>query len=398
MEAAEASTSTGAVRKKTTTAEDTRKRRNFLPGTTRRSEISKKVLSGDNDELITLPNPMVGFGLPSQKSVARRPLPKFAVGLPYFYYENVALAPKGVWNAISSLLYGVEPEFVDSKHFCAAARKRGYIHNLPIEGRFPLLPIPKKTIQEALPATKKWWPSWDVRTQLNCLLTKMEGGQVPANIRNILQGAGDPPPPKVQAYVMAQCKRSNLVWVGHHKAAPLDPSEFEMLLGFPRNHTRGGGISTTDRMKSLGNSFQIDTVAFHLSVLKKLFPGGMNVLSLFSGIGGAEVALHKLGIRLNVVVSVEILDVNKNILRSWWSESGQKGVLVQLDDVKKLNGERIEELMKRYGKFDLIIGGSPCNNLAGSNRYTRSGLEGKHSSLFYDYVRILNYIRGMEQK
>ncbi|KAM7277791.1 hypothetical protein ACFE04_004925 [Oxalis oulophora] len=35
-----------------------------------------------------------------------------------------------------------------------------------------------------------------------------------------------------------------------------EPDELEMLLGFPKNHTRGGGICKTDRYKSLGNSFQ----------------------------------------------------------------------------------------------------------------------------------------------
>jgi len=45
--------------------------------------------------------------------------------------------------------------------------------------------------------------------------------------------------------------------VGRNKVAPFEPDEVETLLGFPRNHTRGGGISRTDRYKSLGNSFQV---------------------------------------------------------------------------------------------------------------------------------------------
>ena len=44
---------------------------------------------------------------------------------------------------------------------------------------------------------------------------------------------------------------------------------------------RGGGISSTDRYKLLGNSFPIDTVEYHLSVLKDMFPRGINLLSLF---------------------------------------------------------------------------------------------------------------------
>ncbi|RCV18706.1 hypothetical protein SETIT_3G323800v2 [Setaria italica] len=45
---------------------------------------------------------------------------------------------------------------------------------------------------------------------------------------------------------------------------------------------------------------------------------GMNMLILFSGTGGAEVALHRLGIRMNNVILVKKSEVNRNILKSWW--------------------------------------------------------------------------------
>ncbi|GJM99058.1 hypothetical protein PR202_ga16121 [Eleusine coracana subsp. coracana] len=45
--------------------------------------------------------------------------------------------------------------------------------------------------------------------------------------------------------------------------------------------------------------------------LRDMFPHGMNVSSLFSRIGGAEVALHKLGIHIKNVVSGENSKVNK---------------------------------------------------------------------------------------
>jgi len=121
---------------------------------------------------------------------------------------------------------------------------------------------------------------------------------------------------KFRKYVFEQCRKWNLVWVGRHRVAPLELEEIEFLLGFPKDHTRG--ISRTERYKSLGNSFQVHTVVYHLSVLREMFPDGMNVLSLFSGIGGAEIALHKLGIRMKTVVSVEISKVNRTILKAWW--------------------------------------------------------------------------------
>ncbi|XP_071692761.1 DNA (cytosine-5)-methyltransferase DRM2-like [Rutidosis leptorrhynchoides] len=360
-------------------------------------EMKKKKRKGlltEEDENIRLPNPMIGFGTPTEGLVAtHRNLPEAAIGPPFFYYENVALAPKGVWDTISRFLYDVEPEFVDSKYFCAANRKRGYVHNLPIKNRFPLLPLPPRTINDALPLTKRWWPEWDKRTKLNCLQTVCGSAQLTNRIRKALEKANGYPPPQIQKYVIEQCRKWNLVWVGKNKLAPLEPDEVELLLGFPRNHTRGGGISRTDRYKSLGNSFQVDTVAYHLSVLKDIFPNGLNMLSLFSGIGGAEVALHRLGIPLKNVVSVEISEQNRDIVRSWWEQTNQKGNLIHLADVQELNGDRLEKFIGKFGGFDLVVGGSPCNNLAGSNRVSRDGLDGEQSSLFYDYFRILDLVK-----
>ncbi|XP_057521723.1 DNA (cytosine-5)-methyltransferase DRM2-like [Amaranthus tricolor] len=353
----------------------------------------------EEDEPLRLPKPMIGFGVPNMSLPHfHRTLPEAALSPPYFYYENVALAPKGVWDTISRFLYDVQPEFVDSKYFCAAARKRGYIHNLPIDDRFPLLPLPPRSIHEALPLTKKWWPHWDTRTKLNCLQTAYGSAKLTERIRKALEDFDGDPPMHVQKYVMDECRKWNLVWVGRNKVAPLEPDEVEMLLGFPRNHTRGGGISRTDRYKSLGNSFQVDTVAYHLSVLKDLFPGGMRVLSLFSGIGGAEVALHRLGIPLKTVVSVELAEVNRNIQRSWWEQTNQKGILIDIADVQQLTNDRLEQLINSFGGFDLVIGGSPCNNLAGSNRVSRDGLEGKESSLFFEYIRILDTVKSLMGK
>lgn len=129
--------------------------------------------------------------------------------------------------------------------------------------------------------------------------------------------------------------------------------------------------------------------------MKNLFPNGINLLSLFSGIGGAEVALHRLGIPLKNVVSVEIAEVNRNIIRSWWEQTNQRGQLIEIADVQQVSIERLDQWISSFGGFDLVIGGSPCNNLAGSNRVSRNGLDGKHSSLFYHYVRILDLVKTM---
>ncbi|KAF6139644.1 hypothetical protein GIB67_033648 [Kingdonia uniflora] len=360
-----------------------------------KQSYKKQAKSPDYEDIVHLPKLMIGFGVPDHPlHMSHRTLPKSAVGPPYFYFENVAWTPKGVWTTISRFLYNIEPEFIDSLYFSAAARKRGYIHNLPIENRFPLLPIPPMTIQEFLPHTRSWWPSWDYRSKLNCLQTCHASVQTTNKIRNALESWIDEvPPERTQKYVLYECKKWNLIWTGKNRVSVLEPDEIELLLGYPINHTRGA--SRTDRYKSLGNSFQVDTVAFHFSVLKKMFPNGISVLSLFSGIGGAEVALHRLGIPLKNVVSVEISEVNNIILRGWWEQTNQKGNLIELGDIQKVTGERLSELIHSLGGFDLIVGGSPCNNLTGSNRLSRNGLAGEQSVLFHEYYRILYTVKGI---
>ncbi|KAG5522156.1 hypothetical protein RHGRI_034364 [Rhododendron griersonianum] len=85
----------------------------------------------------------------------------------------------------------------------------------------------------------------------------------------------------------------------------------------------------------------------------------------------------------------------RTIVRNWWEETNQKGNLIHVADVQEVTAERIAQWISRFGGFDLVIGGSPCNNLAGRNHVSRDGLEGKHSSLFFDYFRILDLVKSM---
>ena len=172
----------------------------------------------------------------------------------------------------------------------------------------------------------------------------------------------------------------------------------QAMLGFDRDHSRNC-VGATLRYKALGNSFSVYTVAYHFSVLKPLYPNGIKVLSLFSGIGGAEVALHKVGVKLKAVVSVEIEEGPRRCLQNWWAVSQQTGILdMNYHDVRHLNRDVLMALVNKYRGFDLIVGGSPCNNLTGSNRHTRTGLEGEHSTMFFEFSRIVTTVRELTIK
>ncbi|XP_047056317.1 DNA (cytosine-5)-methyltransferase DRM2-like [Lolium rigidum] len=202
---------------------------------------------------------MVGFGVPNGEMdmTISRKLPGIAEGPPYFYFENVACALRGVWDEMSRSLYNIEPEYVDSKYFCVASRKRGYIHNLPIAGRFPLLPIQSRTIKDAFPRTTEWWPQWDKRERLNCIQTVMAPATASKFVRKVLTDCDGIPSKFDQKKILDKCRQWNLIWVGPKTVATLDPDEVELLMGFPKYHTRS--FTNTERYKSLGNSFQKST-------------------------------------------------------------------------------------------------------------------------------------------
>lgn len=99
----------------------------------------------------------------------------------------------------------------------------------------------------------------------------------------------------------------------------------------------------------------------------------MKVLSLFDGIGGCKQALKELNIDCRYYAS----EIDKYAIQ-----------------VAKANHSDIEHIgdvreVKEYSNIDLLIGGSPCQDLSIAKK-DRKGLEGKRSGLFYEYLRILN--------
>ena len=105
----------------------------------------------------------------------------------------------------------------------------------------------------------------------------------------------------------------------------------------------------------------------------------MNYLSLFSGIEAATVAWNPLGWK--PVAFSEIDKTAGGFLAETYPHAPNLG------DVTKIT----EEMVKSLGKIDLIIFGSPCQDLsiAGKQR----GLDGARSGLFRDSIRIIQWAR-----
>jgi DNA (cytosine-5)-methyltransferase 3A len=97
----------------------------------------------------------------------------------------------------------------------------------------------------------------------------------------------------------------------------------------------------------------------------------MNVLSLFDGISCARVALQD---KVKTYYACEIDKYAIQIAKKNYPDT------IHLGDVKTLN-------ISTLPNIDLLIGGSPCQDLSIAKK-NRQGLEGSRSSLFWEYVRI----------
>lgn len=100
----------------------------------------------------------------------------------------------------------------------------------------------------------------------------------------------------------------------------------------------------------------------------------MKVLSLFDGISCARVAAAKAGIAVESYLASEVDPKAIKVTQSHWPST------VQLGDVRTVHIPA--------GQVDLLIGGSPCTDLSIA-KAGRQGLDGEHSSLFWEYVRVL---------
>jgi DNA (cytosine-5)-methyltransferase 1 len=103
----------------------------------------------------------------------------------------------------------------------------------------------------------------------------------------------------------------------------------------------------------------------------------MNHLSLFSGIGGLDLAAEWAGFK--TVAFVERDPYCQRVLAKQWP-----GVPI-FDDVRtfKWTGERI----------DIVSGGFPCQDISRCNPGERAGLAGEHSGLWSEFARIVGEIR-----
>ena len=105
----------------------------------------------------------------------------------------------------------------------------------------------------------------------------------------------------------------------------------------------------------------------------------LKVLSLFDGIGGGRLALDKAEIPIDTYYASEVDKYAIAIMQYNYPDT------IQIGDVTKID-------FNDYKDVDIIIGGSPCQDLSIAKQ-NREGLKGEKSRLFWKFVEALEVIK-----
>jgi len=105
----------------------------------------------------------------------------------------------------------------------------------------------------------------------------------------------------------------------------------------------------------------------------------MNVLSLFDGMSCGQIALNRIGVKYDKYFASEIKENAIKVTQYNYPNTIQLGSVVNV---------KAHDLPK----IDLLIGGSPCQDLSQANK-ERTGLDGLKSSLFFEYFRLYEELK-----
>jgi site-specific DNA-cytosine methylase len=100
----------------------------------------------------------------------------------------------------------------------------------------------------------------------------------------------------------------------------------------------------------------------------------MNVLSLFDGMSCGQIALDRLGIKVDNYYASEIDKYAMQVTKNNYPDT------IHIGDITKIKSEDLP-------KIDLLIGGSPCQGFSFAGK--RLNFDDPRSKLFFEYVRLL---------
>ena len=105
------------------------------------------------------------------------------------------------------------------------------------------------------------------------------------------------------------------------------------------------------------------------------------VLSLFSGIGGIDLAFERAG--FEIVGQIEYDKFCNKVLTKHWPHVPRWGDILQVNS---------NELKNKLGKIDIMVGGFPCQNISIAGK--KEGIQiGNQSGLWFEFRRLISDIR-----
>ena len=102
----------------------------------------------------------------------------------------------------------------------------------------------------------------------------------------------------------------------------------------------------------------------------------LNVLDIFSGIGGFSIGLEAIG--MQTVAFCEINPFCQKILKKHWPS------VPIFSDITTINKEDLKALLP----IDIIAGGFPCQDISVAGK--QKGITAKRSGLWKEFVRLIN--------
>uniref|UniRef100_A0A7N6BB81 DNA (cytosine-5-)-methyltransferase n=1 Tax=Anabas testudineus TaxID=64144 RepID=A0A7N6BB81_ANATE len=112
----------------------------------------------------------------------------------------------------------------------------------------------------------------------------------------------------------------------------------------------------------------------------------LKVLSLFDGIATGYLVLQELGLKIERYIASEICEDSIAV-----GMIKHEGKIEYVNDVRTITRKHLAE----WGPFDLLIGGSPCNDLSMVNPLRKGLFEGT-GRLFFEFYRILTLLKPKE--
>uniref|UniRef100_A0A665T7T2 DNA (cytosine-5-)-methyltransferase n=1 Tax=Echeneis naucrates TaxID=173247 RepID=A0A665T7T2_ECHNA len=112
----------------------------------------------------------------------------------------------------------------------------------------------------------------------------------------------------------------------------------------------------------------------------------IKVLSLFDGIATGYLVLKDLGFKIERYIASEICEDSIAV-----GMIKHEGKIEYVNDVRTITRKHLAE----WGPFDLLIGGSPCNDLSMVNPLRKGLFEGT-GRLFFEFYRILTLLKPKE--